>query len=163
VATALTVIFAGDENTTGHPEPPCTTALNHVSEVRFPIATADSVLVALDMSAGFVNSASVDFCHFVITPECPFKIRPEGGCVLKHIVWFEVTVPPDAAGLTVILAGDEYATSQPAPFCTTALNQVSEISGPIEAVDSIFVMFGISSGFVNVTLFDFCHFMTVPD
>ena len=74
----FTVIFTEEEFCITHPVPLCTTALNHVSAVRLPMSAELSVVVVLLMSAGDVNNASLELCHFTTPPVLPLRVRLAG-------------------------------------------------------------------------------------
>src|SRR6185436_7595784 len=97
---ALTVILTDAEFAAVH-TPLCTTARNHVSEIKAPIDAPVSVVVVLAISVGNVNAASLDFCHFATLPVCPLNVR-FAGLVPLQIVCAEATVPPTLAGFTVM-------------------------------------------------------------
>ncbi len=68
----------------------------------FPMLAPVRVVVVNAKLVGEPKPGSVDFCHLVIVPVYPERVRVEG-CVLYVIDWFEETVPPTASAVNVIV------------------------------------------------------------
>src|SRR6266571_3309453 len=93
--TGLTVTAAEEELSIGH-TPLCTPARNCVDCVRVPVLKGFDVET---MSVQLVP-ASVDFCHFLITPICPLRL-----IVVEEPLQMDeepaVAVPPTLAAFTI--------------------------------------------------------------
>jgi hypothetical protein len=66
------------------------------------MAAPVNVAVEFIISVGVVNAASDDFCHFVMVPVFPVKVKV-AGVVPEQIVCPDDTVPPVGRGVTVIV------------------------------------------------------------